>query len=138
MSHKQSNHPKTSSFYNFLSAILAFILWGGWAYYINGRENPEMAIISAITQGTASFTITLLMVHAVSWIYHRLPKNSWQILLPAIFTVSVTGSCLAAIHYTVGTPEIIYTISPALSVAFAFCLYTAYKLRKASHKQESL
>ncbi len=134
---RNANTLKTSRLYNFLSAMFAFLIWGGWAYYINGRENLETGIISGITQGMASFTITLLMVHAVSWIYRRLPNNFWQLILPAIFTVSFTGSCLAAIHYAVGTPEIIYTISPALSVAFAFCLFTAYKLRRATHKQES-
>lgn len=131
-----ANYLKTSRLYNFLSAIIAFLLWGTWAYYVNGRENMTSGLISGVAQGTASFTITFFMVHAVNWMYRLLPKNGWQLILPAVFTVSFTGSCLVAIHYMVGTPEILYTITPALSVAFAFCLYTAYKLRKTKQKQD--
>jgi hypothetical protein len=131
------NSPRTSRFYNVLSALLAFFLWGGWAYYVNGSTDITRGLISGLTQGTASFIITLVMVHLVTWFFNHLPGNFLQTLLVAFFTVSITGSCLVGIHLLVGTPKIFYTISPALSVAFAFCWYTAYKLRKSSDKRSS-
>ena len=131
------NSPRTSRFYNVLSAFLAFFLWGGWAYFVNGSTDITRCLISGLTQGTASFIITLVMVHLVSWLFNHLPGNFLQLPLAVFFTVSITGSYLVGIHLLVDTPEIFYTISPALSVAFAFCWYTAYKLRNSSDKRSS-
>jgi len=128
------NCPRTSRLFTILSALLAFLLWGGWAYYVNASADVSNGLISGLTQGTASFTITLLMVHLVTWFFKYLPSNFLQLPLAAFFTVSITGSCLVGIHLLVGTPKIFYTIAPALSVAFAFCWYTAYKLRKSNKK----
>ncbi len=126
------NSPRTSRLFNVLSAMFAFMIWGGWAFYVNGRTDAAKGLISGLTQGTASFIITLVMVHLVTWFFKHLPNNFLQLPLAAFFTVTITGSCLVGIHWLVHTPHIFYTIAPALSVAFAFCWYTAYKLRLSS------
>ena len=131
------NALRTSRSFNFLSALSAFLLWGGWAFYVNGRSDIAKGLLSGLTQGTASFIITLVMVHLVTWFFKHLPGNCLQIPLSALLTVSITGSCLIAIHLLVKTPKIFYTISPALTVAFAFCWYTAYKLRKTRPRRLS-
>ena len=118
-----------------MSAALAFAIWGGWAYYVNsqsvGAETRASPLISGLTQGTGSFVITLVLVRAVAWLYHRLPANPLRLVLPGILTVMVTGTCLAIAHTLVGTADIARTIAPALSVAFAFCVFTAFKIRQA-------
>ena len=126
-----SNTPhKTSLLYNLASAVFAFVLWGGWAYFIN------VNIVSGLTQGTASFVITLFLVHAVTCLYHTLSSKKMseflQLLLPAIITVGFTGTCLYIIHSIANTPHIAKTIAPALLVAFLFCIYTAYKLTQGT------
>ena len=131
------NSPRTSRLFNVLSALSAFLLWGGWAYYVNSSTDVTKGLISGLTQGTASFIITLVMVHLATWFFRHLPGNFLQIPLAAFFTVSITGSCLVGIHWLVRTPHIFYTIAPALSVAFAFCWYTAYKLRLSIAKRSS-
>ncbi len=110
---------------------------GSWAYYVNGSADAAKGLISGLTQGTASFIITLVMVHLVTWFFNHFPGNFLQLPLATVFTVSITGGCLVGIHLLVDTPKIFYTIAPALSVAFAFCWYTAYKLRKSSTKRSS-
>ena len=134
--HRAINAPaRTSRRFNLISAALAFALWGGWAYYVNIRTAGEGAgaspLSSGLTQGTGSFMITLILVRAVAWLYHRLPDHPTRLVLPGLITVAATGSCLATAHALVGTPDIVQTIAPALSVAFAFCIYTAFKLRRA-------
>ncbi len=131
---------RTSRRFDLISAALAFALWGGWAYYVNtetagdgGRASP---LSSGITQGTGSFIITLIMVRAVTWLYHHLPAHPMRLVVPALVTVAVTGSCLATAHGLVGTPNIVQTIAPALSVAFAFNIYTAVKLRRVEGRKE--
>lgn len=125
---------RTSRRFNLTSAILAFVLWSGWAYFVNGGPSTEghssAPMVSALTQGTGSFIITLIMVRLVSWIYHLLPVHSARIVSAALITVSITGSCLATAHAVVGTPEIVSTIAPALAVAFFFNVYTASMLRR--------
>lgn len=125
--------PKTSSRYRWISALFAFLIWGGWAYYVNGEAAENQRLTSSLVQGTASLIITLLMVHAVTWLQGHIAIPYVRPVLPAVLTVSFTGSCLCTIHYVIGTPNILYTVTPALSVAFLFCLYTTYKLQKHSH-----
>ena len=119
---------KTSKLYNLVSAIGAFVVWGAWAYYINRDVDTSVRLVSATTQGTASLIITLAIVRLVSSIFNRLPRKLFSILIAAVCSVLCTGSCLVAIHMIVGTPEILGTVSPPLTVAFLFCLFTAYKL----------
>ena len=126
---------QTSPLFNFLSALLAFLLWGGWAFYVNGQTSVTVGSTAAITQGTASAVITLFMVRAVTWLYKILPKTFFQMILPGFLTVCFTGSCLTGIHYLAGTPEIFYTVSPALTVAFLFNVFTTFKLIKLDRSE---
>jgi hypothetical protein len=122
---------RTGKVFNAISALLAFILWGGWAYFINGGHSFRRGLVSGLAQGIASGLITLFMIRAVSCCLNRLGTESLpQSLLPAVLTVSFTGSCLACLHYLIGTPHILFTIAPALSTAFAFCLFTTFKLKQ--------
>ncbi len=147
-----SSSIRTSRRFNLISAFLAFLLWGGWAWYVNSDGvssnsnsvsigSQTSPLVSSLTQGIGSFVITLVMVRAVAWLYHRMPGVPLRVLWPAVITVAFTGSCLAIAHCCVGTPNIVRTIAPALSVAFAFNVYTAVKLnrqlvsRKANHHE---
>lgn len=115
---------RTSRRFNLISAPLAFALWGGWAYWVNTETALEgeraSPLSSGLTQGVGSFIITLIMVRAVAWLYNHVPAHLTRMVLPALITVAVTGSCLATAHALVGTADIVQTIAPALTVAFAF------------------
>jgi hypothetical protein len=119
-----SNKNVNDSFKKF-SAFLAFIIWGSWAYFVNHD------VISAFSQGTASFIITLILIYIVTFIFNLLPENKLiKIIFPAIIAVSITGTFLVIVHLVVDTKEIFYTIFPPISVAFIFCIITALKLSK--------
>ncbi|QDT44214.1 hypothetical protein Pan241w_43220 [Gimesia alba] len=126
---------RTTRLFNFLSAVLAFLLWGGWAYHINSASSPQSGVVAALTQGTASFLITLFMVHAVTFLFHRFQKPFVKVILPAVLVNSVTGFCLVSVHTLMGTPRVFATILPALTVAFSFCIFTACKLLKLFQQQ---
>ena len=129
--------PQPRPVFKLLSGLAAFVLWGGWAYYINGGSANPASLKAAGVQGSASFIITLLMVRAVTWLHGRLPSGTIQAWLPSVITLSCTGSALIAIHLLAGTPQILPTIAPALLVGGLFCLYTSHTLRKmeARHGQ---
>ena len=121
---------RISKQYELFSAAIAFVIWGGWAFYVNGGLGVNVRIISALVQGTASLIITLIMVRVVTIIFYRLPNNPLRIVLSALITVSITGTGLVLAHTWAGTPKIVTTITPALTIAFVFCLYTALKLHR--------
>lgn len=127
---------RTSRYFNLLSAIFAFILWGGWAYHINSQTSTQSGIVAGLTQGTASFLITLFMVHAITLLFHRFHHPFTKVLLPAVIVVCCTSLFLYTVHLVMGTPRILATILPALTVAFSFCLFTSFKLLRI-HQQRS-
>ncbi len=129
------NTLQTSRTFNTLSALMAFLLWGSWSYYINDNNTDYSGLISGLTQGTASLMITLFMLRFVTYLYHQYQHPVAKQLMPAIVTVSLTSLCLVSIHTLIDTPNILYTVTPALSVAFIFCLYTAFKLHKINKLQ---
>ena len=129
---------RTTRRFNFLSAILALFLWGGWAFYINWGYGLQTGIFSGIVQGIGSFAATFIMVGAITWLFHYFNKSWLRLILPAMITVGCIGSCLVCIHYIIGTPRIFQTILPALSVAFCFCLVTTLKLYKDASLQYKL
>lgn len=121
--------------YKYLSALLAFLLWGGWAFYINHDAESYSGLISGITQGSCSFIITLLMTQFIVLQFNRFASGMFRIVLPPVITVSITGTFLVLIHIMVETPSILFTVSPALTVALLYSFYTVYKLHLSSQIQ---
>jgi len=121
--------------YNYLSAILAFILWGAWAYLINIDSNNNF--ISAFSQGVSSFIITLIMIKIIEYFYNLFPKNRLFFLLPSIITVSITSSFVVGIHLIVNTQNILFTVLPTVLIAFLFALYTTKKISTKIIKKEN-
>ena len=74
---------KTSMKYKLLCATGAFLGWGRWAFYVNGSEEVKIGLISAITQGIASFILTLAVVYLVTKVYN---------ILPEFYATNITGS----------------------------------------------
>ena len=120
---------RTSHSYNYTSASLSFILWGSWAYYLN-RNTYSAAEYSGIIQGMASFTFTLFMVHAVTFLYHQFNHPIPKLLMPAVITTAFTSTSSIIFHLLAGTPQITFIILPASSLAFVFCIYTSFILSK--------
>lgn len=125
---------KIFTFYNLFSAFSAFIVWGGWSYYINYQADPSMGLISGLAQGSSSFLVTFITVVAIAKIYYSLTSKFSKILLPAVIIVAILTIFMTIIHILVGTPQILYTITPSLSMTFVFCIATAYKLSLDDNK----
>ncbi len=124
-----TSRAKTSRLYNWVAALLAFICWGGWAFFINYPAGVLTGLISGIAQGTVSMIMTFVMIKAVTGIFHRLTNRFLQLTLPTLITVGSAAVLLVLVHALVGTPNIFWTILPGLSGAVPFCFYTSYKLQ---------
>ncbi len=119
---------KTSRLYDWGAALLAFVLWGGWAFYINQPAGFKTGLISGLAQGTVSMVMTFVMIRAVTGIFNRLTLRILQMVLPTLITVGSAAGLLILVHSLVGTPNIFWTILPGLSGAVPFCFFTSYKL----------
>lgn len=117
--------------FTLFSATVAFLFWGGWAFYVNytsaaiGNASP---LLSGLTQGIGSFTITLIMVHVVGCLYFRIPGHPARLFLPTVITIGSSGLVLALSHLVIGTKSILATIIPSLSVGVVFNLLITFKL----------
>lgn len=121
--------------YNYTSAILAFFLWGTWAYFMNIDSSNNF--ISAFAQGIASFIITLIMIKIIEYFYYLLPKNKFSFILPSIITVFITSSFVVSIHIYINTQNILITVFPTVIVAFLFALFTTKKISDNTIKKEN-
>lgn len=119
---------KTSRCYDWGAALLAFVVWGGWAFYVNQPAGPAVGLASGVAQGTVSTFMTFVMIKAVTFIFRRLRSRLLQLTLPTTLTVGAAAGFLILVHSQVGTPNIFWTIFPSLSMAVPFCAYTSYRL----------
>jgi len=126
----------TSKQFIVISAILAFLMWAGWAYYANLDAAGYGALFSAIAQGVFSALATLVMVRVVTTIHNLIADKRLAVFLPAVLTVSVSSILLFLLHSFVGTSSIIKTILPPMTVAFLFCVFTASKLQQSELPHE--
>lgn len=126
---------RASGLYKLVSAAAAFVLWGGWAWYINGADGEWNTLLTAFAQGASSFLITLVIVALVTRLYHFFTHPLARVWLSAIVTVTLTASLLVLVHHLVGTGQLLYTILPPSSVAFLFCLFTSIKLYNSRSSQ---
>jgi len=122
---------KTSRLYDWGAALLAFVVWGGWAFYVNQPAGLAVGLTSGAAQGTVSMLMTLVMIRAVTLIFRHLSNRLLQLTLPTILTVGAAAGFLMLVHSQVGTPNIFWTIFPSLSMAVPFCAYTSYQLQSS-------
>lgn len=115
--------------YQSISAVLAFLVWGGWAFYINDALELNERIVTGLAQGTFSLVITLLTLTTVTSIFNKLPDNKLRLFTPAAIVVLITGIIIVNIHIYIGTPEIVSTVTPGLSITFIYSVVTALNLQ---------
>ncbi len=128
---------KISRYFHSISAVLALIVWGGWAFYVNHSLGINERLISAFAQGIFSLVVTLLILSLVTYIYNKMPNNILRYLVPAILVVIVTGAVVISIHVAIDTAEIFSTVTPGLTVTFLYSLLTTYKLDFAAIKPDT-
>ncbi|HCA4901462.1 TPA: hypothetical protein MW110_002864 [Acinetobacter baumannii] len=122
---------RNTKYYKFASAIFAFLLWGGWSFYINTQvSNLVRGVVAGFVQGVSSFTITLFIAFLIERQFNFYKKAWAKLIFSPILTVLLTGSALILVHVLFSTPDIIKTITPALTVAFIFAEFSNLKLYK--------
>lgn len=105
-----------------LSATIGLIGYGAWAWYANSGYGEAAALKAAITQGSYSFSITLVLTLLMEYLYRR----SQSVLLTALPTSLMLYISSYTVNYLAGTPEILMTILPGAIISTIYAI--AYSL----------
>lgn len=129
--------------------IAGFLFYGGWALLANSgllsellpegtlvnaagnaEGGHEAALIAGLTQGSYSFTVTLLLALIVEGLFQRL--SGWPLRSVWVFCVAfvVLVSTSAGVNIMVGTPNVALTILPGLVVSSLYTVVYILALRR--------
>ena len=108
-----------------MNATVAFFIYGTWAY----GANDVGAEISAVTQGSMSFAITVILATYLE-IVHRLSKNLKQLAAYVAIWFAVIMGTQALIHYAVGTERIFLTLLPGMIIGTVYMVGYLLQLHK--------
>ncbi|ODS23924.1 hypothetical protein AB835_06285 [Candidatus Endobugula sertula] len=109
---------------------VGFLVYGCWALYINSSHGWMSAGKAAFTQGSYSFVVTLVLAVSVEWLFTRwltVPLCSLWVFLVALTLLSFTSTGL---HILAGTPNVLWTILPGLSISAVYTLIYVVALNK--------
>lgn len=98
----------------FLSAILAAIIYGGWAAYANYSHGFNASVMASAVQAIYAFTSTFIVGRIAEKVYVRFGCGFKGITVGFIIAFLVMLIIPIAVHLLAGTPEIIMTILPGL------------------------
>ena len=115
-----------------LAAAAGFTVYGGWAYYINHSHGSSAALKALFTQGSYSFTLTLIMAFIMEWLFQLSSKPVTRFCLTFFITSLFLYSTSWGINFWAGTPEILLTILPGAIIGTLYTLsytLTLFKLQ---------
>ena len=114
--------------------IAGFLFYGAWAFFINFSHGWDSAITAAFTQGGYSFTITLVLALVIEFLFQRLSSTSITALWRNVWVFIVGFSLLlftsVGINLLTGTPEVVWTVLPGLTVSAVYTVMYILTLNK--------
>jgi hypothetical protein len=120
----------------FAAGILGFIVYGGWAFYVNSQHGIDAGFKAGFVQGSYSFALTLSTTLLMEFLWTRLQNARGPYFLTLSITNTITFSTAYLINRVFGTPEILLTIFPGFLIGIvytAFYLFSLSKLTSVNH-----
>lgn len=120
----------------FVPPISGFLFYGSWAVWVNHSHGWGDAITAGLTQGSYSFSITLVLAIVVEYLFQHLahiPLRSLWVFLVAALLLATTSF---GVNYLTGTPEIIWTVLPGLMVSLTYTVIYIFALNKITKNVE--
>lgn len=97
-----------------VSALLACLIYGVWAAYVNLTFGPDVALKAALIQGGFAFFATLSLGLLAKIIYVRCGANRIAVVISFSLCFGVMFIVPFSLHYVLGTPNIIQSMIPGL------------------------
>jgi hypothetical protein len=109
-----------------IAALIGFVFYGGWAYFVQMGYGPVIAVKAFFTQGLISFGITLVLTHFMEVVFKCFDSKRVAFWVTSICTSLVVVIISFTINILAGTPEVVMTILPG-SIMSAFYSFSYVK-----------
>ncbi len=123
---------RSGTFRSLAAGILALLVYGGWAYYINSGYGVATGFRAATVQGSYSMALTLSTTLLMEGLYRSLqsPDSMRGLLLTILLTCLMTFSTAFLINWIFGTPRILLTILPGFLIGTVYTISYVYALHR--------
>lgn len=102
------------------TCLLAFAVYGGWAWWVNLDHGNAVALTAGLAQGLSSTVSTLIISSIIEYCYQRLRQHRGGLLLSWVIPPTLTGFMHAGFQWLVGTPEIFITVLFSVVMGYLF------------------
>lgn len=116
-----------------VAGLAGFFGYGGWAIFANYGHGMSIAVRSGLIQGTYSLILTFAMTLVTEWLMGKLGRYPLGSILTVVLISTVLFCTAFAIHYLVGTPEILMTILPGFVIGLVYTSVYVVGLRRSAH-----
>lgn len=111
---------KAALFRSLGAGIAGFLVYGGWAYYVNADHGHDMGVMAGVTQGTYSFVLTMSTTYLMEFLLITFRHMPGRRTATVVVTSVITFGTAFGIHFLIGTPEILLTILPGFLIGTAY------------------
>ncbi len=114
--------PDLSSAYfrSVMAGLAGFIVYGGWAFYVNSDYGNASGIKAGVVQGSYSFSLTLGATMLMEYLWAKLQKTRSPVILTLLAANTLTLTVAYTINWIFATPEILTTIAPGFFIGILF------------------
>ncbi len=105
-----------------LSGLIFTTLWSSWAYYANSGAGSAAAEKAAVTQGSFTIINAFLFTVIMEYLFFIGRSPLMRFLLAFALPNSIVIVVLSSIHYFRGTPNVLATVAPSLTIVAALSL----------------
>jgi hypothetical protein len=100
--------------------VLAFAVYGGWAFWVNLGYGLEVALTAGLAQGVSSTISTLIISAVIEYCFERFRHRRGGLFLAWVIPPTLTGLMHAAFQWVVGTPQIFITVLFSVFMGYLF------------------
>jgi hypothetical protein len=94
--------------------LLAALVFGGWAMYVNRQAGLTIALRSGLAQGVYAVFCTQIVGRVAVDVFRRTLGMRWRYILSFGASFLAMIAIPAVLHRAVGTPEILAAVLPGL------------------------
>ncbi|MDM3869990.1 hypothetical protein QSV34_01340 [Porticoccus sp. W117] len=115
-----------------LSAVAAFVCYGGWTLFVNSDGGVMSAMSYALSYGGYSFVMTLLTTVLLEFLYRYFAHHRKGPLVAGIITCLLLYMGAWCVNFAAGTPNILLTILPGAAFSTLFVISYLLTLAKTA------
>lgn len=110
-------------------------MYGAWALWANLAHGAAAGWRAAGTQFFISFVVTLAITTVMEQVHAGLPSPLGRIAGAIAASVGTTVVFTLALHLATGTPEIVNTVVPVLTLGSLYCIAYVANLERELRKR---